>query len=97
MLGIRLQNYSEIKREPKLTIVDSQSYLNGSLAHLANKMVEDGKELELLKSSVLCSDSSGLYSDEKYKLLIRKGTIFTLYYGSTLNKLIMKVSSPTNI
>ena len=76
---------SDIKREPKLTIVDSQSYLNGSLAHLANKMVEDGKELELLKSSVLCSDSLGLYSDEKYKLLIRKGSVFTLYYGNALN------------
>ena len=51
------------------------SYLNGSLGKLAKKMVDDGKELSLLRSSTLCSDSRGLFSDEKYKLLIRKGVI----------------------
>ena len=49
------------------------SYLNGSLEKLVKKMVDDGKELSLLRSSTLCSDSKGLFSDEKYKLPIRKG------------------------
>ena len=37
------------------------SYLNGSLEKLVKKMVDDGKELSLLRSSTLCSDSKGLF------------------------------------
>jgi hypothetical protein len=47
----------------------------GSLDKLSKKLVSDGKQLSILKTSDLCTNDKGVFSEAKYNLLTRKGKL----------------------
>ena len=47
----------------------------GSLDKLSKQLVNDGKNLPILKTSDLCVDEEGVLSQTKYNLLMRKGKL----------------------
>ena len=58
--------------------MDSNSFLSGSLDKLSKRLVDDGHNMDLLKTSKLCRDDEEEFDQEKYDLLTRKG-IYNLY------------------
>ena len=58
--------------------MDSNSFLSGSLDKLSKRLVDDGHNMDLLKTSKLCRDDEEEFVQEKYDLLTRKG-IYNLY------------------
>ena len=73
VLGIKLQDHSKQKRRARINIMDSMSFLSGSLDKLSKRLVDDGVELKLIKNDPLCKNSNGDFNQEKYDLLTRKG------------------------
>ena len=61
-----------------MSIMDSNSFLSGSLDKLSKRLVDDGHNMDLLKTSKLCRDDEEEFVQEKYDLLTRKG-IYNLY------------------
>ena len=76
VLGIKLCEYSDKDTRPRINIMDSMSFLSGSLDKLSNRLVADGNELKMVKSSSICKDRYGQFSNQKYELLIRKGIMY---------------------
>ena len=73
VLGIKLCDYSKKKMRARINIMDSMSFLSGSLDTLSKRLVDDGVELNLVKDDPLCKDDNGQFSQQKYDLLTRKG------------------------
>ena len=73
VLGIKLCDYSPDNRRPRISIMDSNSFLSGSLDKLSKRLVDDGHDMNLLKTRKLCRDDDGEFVQEKYDLLTRKG------------------------
>ena len=73
VLGIKLCDYSDEETRPRINIMDSMSFLSGSLDKLSNRLVSDGYELKMVKSSSICTDRYGQFDKQKYDLLTRKG------------------------
>jgi hypothetical protein len=73
VLGIKLCDYSKKKMRARINIMDSMSFLSGSLDTLSKRLVDDGVELKLVKDDPLCKDNEGQFSQQKYDLLTRKG------------------------
>ena len=73
VLGIKLCDYSDKDTRPRINIMDSMSFLSGSLDKLSARLVADGNEMKLVKSSSICTDQHGQFSSQKYELLTRKG------------------------
>ena len=67
VLGIKLCDYSKKKMRARINIMDSMSFLSGSLDTLSKRLVDDGVELNLVK------DANGQFSQQKYDLLTIKG------------------------
>ena len=78
VLGIKLCDYSPDNRKPWISIMDSNSFLSGSLDKLSKRLVDDGHNMNLLKTSKLCRDGDGGFVQERYDLLTRKG-LYNLY------------------
>ena len=57
----------------RISIMDSMSFLSGSLDSLSKRLVDDGVELNLVKDDILCKDDNNQFSQQKYDLLTRKG------------------------
>ena len=76
VLGIKLCDYSDKETRPRINIMDSMSFLSGSLDKLSNRLVADGNELKMVKSSSICRDEHGQFSNKKYELLTRKGIMY---------------------
>ena len=57
----------------RISIMDSMSFLSGSLDDLSKRLVDDGVELNLVKDDILCKDDNNQFSQQKYDLLTRKG------------------------
>ena len=85
VLGIKLCDYSPEKGRPRISIMDSNSFLSGSLDKLSKRLVDDGHNMDLLKTSKLCRDDEGEFVQEKYNLLTRKGN-YILYILLLLTK-----------
>ena len=75
VLGMKLCDFSDKDSRPRLNIMDSMSFLSGSLDKLSARLVADGNEMKLVKSSSICTDRHGQFSTQKYELLTRKGII----------------------
>ena len=73
VLGIRLCDHSKKKMRARINIMDSMSFLSGSLDSLSKRLVDDGVELNLVKDDILCKDDNDQFSQQKYDLLTRKG------------------------
>jgi hypothetical protein len=73
VLGIRLCDHSKKKMKARINIMDSMSFLSGSLDSLSKRLVDDGVELNLVKDDILCKDDNNQFSQQKYDLLTRKG------------------------
>jgi hypothetical protein len=73
VLGIRLCDHSKKKMRARINIMDSMSFLSGSLDTLSKRLVDDGAELNLIKDDILCKDDNNQFSQQKYDLLTRKG------------------------
>ena len=73
VLGMKLCDFSDKELRPRINIMDSMSFLSGSLDKLSARLVADGNEMNLVKSSSLCMDQHGQFSSQKYELLTRKG------------------------
>ena len=73
VLGIRLCDHSKKKMRARINIMDSMSFLSGSLDSLSKRLVDDGVELNLVKDDILCKDDNNQFSQQKYDLLTRKG------------------------
>ena len=73
VLGIRLCDHSKKKMRARINIMDSMSFLSGSLDSLSKRLVDDGVELNLVKDDILCEDDKNQFSQQKYDLLTRKG------------------------
>jgi hypothetical protein len=73
VLGIRLCDHSKKKMKSRINIMDSMSFLSGSLDSLSKRLVDDGVELNLVKDDILCKDDNNQFSQQKYDLLTRKG------------------------
>ena len=78
VLGIKLCDYSPDNRKPWISIMDSNSFLSGSLDKLSKRLVDVGHDMNLLKTSKLCRDGDGGFVQERYDLLTRKG-FYNLY------------------
>ena len=76
VLGIKLCDYSDKDTRPRINIMDSMSFLSGSLDKLSARLVSDGNEMKLVKSSSICKDQHGQFSNQKYELLTRKGIMY---------------------
>ena len=76
VLGIKLCDYSDKDTRPRINIMDSMSFLSGSLDKLSARLVADGNEMKLVKSSSICMDQHGQISSQKYELLTRKGIMY---------------------
>ena len=75
VLGIRLCDHSKKKMKARINIMDSMSFLSGSLDSLSKRLVDDGVELNLVKDDILCKDDNNQFSQQKYDLLTRKGCL----------------------
>ena len=75
VLGIQLCESSPKKRIPRINIMDSNSFLMGSLDQLAHRLFADGHHMSILKASRLCQDNFGKISLQKFNLLTRKGNV----------------------
>ena len=73
VLGIQLCESSPKKRIPRINIMDSNSFLMGSLDKLAHRLFADGHHMSILKASRICQDKLGKFSLQKFNLLTRKG------------------------
>ena len=62
----------ELKRIPRINIMDSISFLIGPLDKLAQQLFADGHHMSLLKGSRLCQIEIGEFSSQKFNLLTRK-------------------------
>ena len=76
VLGIKLCDYSDKDTRPRINIMDSMSFLSGSLDKPSVRLVGDGNEMKLVKSSSICMDRHGQFSNQKYELLTRKGIMY---------------------
>ena len=76
VLGMKLCDFSDKDSRPRINIMDSMSFLSGSLDKLSARLVGDGNEMKLVKSSSICMDQHGQFSDQKYELLTRKGIMY---------------------
>ena len=83
VLGIKLCDYSKKKMRARINIMDSMSFLSGSLDTLSKRLVDDGVELNLVKDDPLCKDNNGQFSQQKYDLLTRKGCYNIQYYNKS--------------
>ena len=72
VLGIRLSETSAKERRPRISIMDSNSFLMGPLDKLVQRLFEDGHDMSLLKASRICLDENGDFSPQKYNLLTRE-------------------------
>ena len=66
--GSNAENFSEIRVHCFL-FKDSLAFCPSSLENLAKKHKENEGEFKILKNHKLCTNSTGQFSDEKYKLL----------------------------
>ena len=73
VLGVKLCDYSDKETRPRINIMDSMSFLSGSLDKLSSRLVADGNEMKMVRNSSICKDQNGEFSAQKYKLLTRKG------------------------
>ena len=73
VLGIQLCESSPKKQIPRINIMDSNSFLMGSLDKLAHRLFADGHHMSILKASRICQDNLGKFSLQKFNLLTRKG------------------------
>ena len=73
VIDIKLCDYSKKKMRARISIMDSMSFLSGSLEGLSKRLVDDGVELNLVKDNILCKDDNDQFSQQKYDLLTRKG------------------------
>ena len=83
VLGIKLCDHSKKKMRARISIMDSMSFLSGSLEDLSKRLVDDGVELKLVKDDLVCKDDNGHFSQQKYDLLTRKGCYNIQYYNKS--------------
>ena len=73
VLRIKLYDYYDKDTRPRINNMDSMSFLSGSLDKLSARLVADGNELKLVKSSSICMDRHGQFSSQKYE---KKGIMY---------------------
>ena len=64
VLGIKLCDYSDKETRLRINIMDSMSFLSGSLDKLSSHLVSDGNELKMVKSSSICTDQYGQFNKQ---------------------------------